>query len=369
MTIRKKILCMINTLMIMLLCACNNGEKKEGYVDIAKTKQQIANEHLNIDVVDFTYDDKPFNIMKLTTTMDSKFFYSFNYPNMKINLENGRVQYYCNLAGCAHNELTSTGCISWQDFCSPIATIDGIYYVDDDRVCYIDGENQITIVKNTHYTDYEKEMYPDCKSIITALVIKDDLMYVVCPTYFFTYNLSTKVETEPEEISTTACNGFCVSDEYIYYTTDNLELYIFEVKTKKITKLDDKVGQVSVKNGDLFYVKYENETPFLYRAKSNGSQSQKLIDDCYVNYYVADSGVYYQSYLTKECYFYQFESNSSIKITFNPLSDEEYTISEYLNIISTSTTDNIFVVDVTNNLIFVFEDGKTESKTIEIGAR
>ncbi len=363
----KKIFCIANALLIMSLCACNQAENEEAYVDISKVEEQIANEQLNIDVVDFTYDDKPYNIMRLTTTIDSEYFYSFNYPNIKINLESGHVQYYCNLAGCAHSELSSTGCMSWQDFCSPVAAADGIYYIDNDKVCCLDGENQITILKNTYSTDYEKEIYPDCKSIITALVIKDDLLYVVCPTYFFTYNLNTEMQTEPEMISTTACNGFCVGDEYIYYTTENLELYNFEIETKKITKLDDKIGQVCTENENLYYVKYENETPVLYVAELDGSDLQKLIEDCYVNYYVADSGIYYQSFLTKECYFYSFENNNAIKITFNSDSDKEYTPSDYLNIASTSSMEHIFIIDTNKNLLFIFENGNTESKTLETG--
>ncbi len=48
-----------------------------------KTKQQIKDDELNIEVKDFVYDDKSANIMSNSFTMDSGFFYNFSHPNIK----------------------------------------------------------------------------------------------------------------------------------------------------------------------------------------------------------------------------------------------------------------------------------------------
>lgn len=363
----KKAICIISSFIFITLCGCN--QSKGDYVDLSNTEQKIKDGQLNISLDDFDYDDKPYNIMNLTTTVDSNYFYNFSIPNTKINLQNGRVQYVCQIPGCAHDEITSPGCISYQDIISPVAVSNGIYYLDGSKVMFFSGNDQTVILTNDYYTEYEAEIYPDNKSVITALVRYDNLLYIVCPTYFFTYNTDTKEITAPTTISDSLCMGFCATDSYLYFTTENLELYIYKIESGKTEKLADKVGQVRAKNGFIYYVKYENEIPILYTAKADGSESAKLLDDCYVNYYVTDNCIYYQSYVTKDFYQYDIKNKKSTKLGLKyTFSDgKEYTNSEYLNIVSTSGMGFVFIINSTEKLIFIFEDNSTEYKTIEMG--
>ncbi len=258
--------------------------------------------------------------------------------------------------------------MSWQDYISPVATSDGVYYVDGNRICLFDGEDYTTILENTYYTDYEKEIYPDEKNLIGKMIISDNLIYVICPIYFFTYDINSKEISEPVNMSTCPTWAFCVNGGYAFYSTEDMELFACDLNTNEIKKLEDKVGQVCSKTENIFYIKWEGETPILYRAEKNGSEAKKLIEDCYVNYQLTDKGIYYQSYLTKECYFYQFENTASKKLNFNGADGEKYEVSEYLYLYSTGASDSVFCMDTTNNY-FIFEDGNTESRTIKIGDR
>ncbi len=368
MTKRKKVFCLLNMLVIVLLCACSSEKETGKYVNIPEIEKQIEDTQLNIDVIDFAYDDKSRNIMTKPFTIDSEYFYIFNRPNIKIDLKSGRVQFWCNVPGCVHDELTSKGCMNYVDYCSPVATADGIYYIRGNKVCFYDGEKESAVLENTNYTEFEETMHPDNKEVMGSLIINDDVMYIVCPTYFFTYNLDTKEISEPIKLATSTIFSFCLNDEYICYSTENLELCVFNLETKEITKLDDKVGQACEKDGRFYYVKWNEETPVLYRTESDGSNPQKLIEDCYVNYQVTDSGIYYQSYKTNDCYFYGFDKNSSVKIVLYSGSDEDY-VPNCHYIISSGDIDYVFVYDDMNGFVNVFKNGETVGNTIKLGDR
>lgn len=85
----KKAICIISSFIFITLCGCN--QSKGDYVDLSNTEQKIKDSQLNINLDDFDYDDKPYNIMNLTTTVDSNYFYNFSIPNTKINLQSGRT--------------------------------------------------------------------------------------------------------------------------------------------------------------------------------------------------------------------------------------------------------------------------------------
>jgi len=367
----KKIICLANCLLVITLCGCSQAKSgaQSGYVDISEVEQNIEEGQLNINTGDFNYDDKPFNIMKLNITIDGDYFYYFTQQNKKINLQNGRMQYVCQIPGCAHDALTSPGCTSHQQFGSPIATSNGIYYTEKNKVMLLNGGSSVKVLENSYYTDYEKEIYPDNKSGLTALVIKDNLMYIVGPTYFFTYNLDTQETSEPEIISETFCMAFCVGDGYLYYSSDNLELYLYNIEKKTSQKLDDKVGQVCAKNEKVYYIKYENEIPFLYSAKADGSDPTKLIEDCYVNYYITENSIYYQEFITKEIYKCGLDGKNPEKINLHnkELDEGEYIPSTYMLIASTGSMDHVFIMDVEGNIIYIFEDDSTEFRKIKIG--
>ena len=360
----KHIIFILNCLLIIALCGCNlaNSDVQSEYVNVSEVEQKIEDEQLNINIDGFEYDDKPYNIMKLSYTIDGDYFYKLSYPHKKINLRSGRVQYVCQIPGCAHDEITSPGCISYQYFGSPVATSSGIYYTDGNKVMLFNGESSVTVLENDFYTDYEKEAYPDSKSGISAVVIRDNIMYITGPTFFFTYNLDTQERSEPYAISDSFLMALCVGDEYLYYSTESLEFYMYNLEEKTPQKLDDKVGQVSIKDGKVYYVKYENEIPSLYSMEADGSNKTKLIQECWVNYHITDNYIYYQELSTFHIFRCDRDGKDPVKIRLNDDTAQQSSV----HIISTGSMNHVFIVD-DDDIVYIIEDGSTEFKKIEIG--
>lgn len=353
----------LNFLIIIALCGCDlaNSDAQSEYVNISEVVQKIEGEQLNINIDSFEYDDKPYNIMKFTYTIDGDYFYKFSYPHKKINLQSGRVQYVCQIPGCAHDEITSPGCISYQYFGSPVATSSGIYYTDENKVMLFNGESSMTVLENDFYTDYEEEAYPGTENSVSDLVIKDKIMYIAGPTFFFTYNLDTQERSEPYAISDSLLMSLCVGDEYLYYSTDSLEFFMYDLEEKSIQKLDDKVGQVCIKDDKVYYVKYKNEIPYLYTMAADGSNNTELIKDCWVNYYITNDYIYYQGFSNTDIFRCEHDGNNPVKINLH--SDD--TQQELVWIISTGSMNHVFITD--NDIVYIIEDGSTEFIEIKIG--
>lgn len=346
----------------LILSSCTLEKNNNNYVDLDNAEQRIEENRLNIQTQNFVYDDKPYNIMKLNDTIDAEYYYSFKLPNMKINLQNGRIQNICQIPGCAHT-YDSHNCIGNQDFNSPIATTDGIYYIQDNQVMLYRDNSEEVILKNNYYTDYEKETYPDNMSVISALTIYNDTLYVVCPTYFLTYDMQTKKITEPKKLCDSFCMSLAATEDHIYYSTDSLELYQYDLNTNSAEKIDDKVGQVSADKGQIYYIKYEDEVPVLY-VLDDEKNTQRLIEDCWVNYYIKGDHIYYQSfYENKNLYVSKLNGNDKIQINLEY--NGEY-LSDLVKIISTDALEHVFIVDDIQNVIFVFEADSAEYKVIAI---
>ncbi len=340
------------------LCSCSNKASDDKYVDIDEAKQQIEDQRLDITSEGFEYDNKAYNIMNANQTIDDTYFYSFNYPNIKINLSSGRVQSVCNIVGCAHTE-NSPGCLGYLDFCSPVASNDGIYFVRENKVfLYKDGEES-TVLENKYYTDYEKENYLDNKYVISAIVISNDTLFVVCPTYFFTYDIETGEASDYQSLSNSLCLSFAVNGNYIYHANQNMELFVYDTNTDSNEKIADKVGQVCSKYDKIYYIQYDDSTPNLYCADANGDNTQKIIEDCYVNYCVTENSIYYQSYSQKEnVWRCNLDGSNKEKIEFNDIK-EDYA-APYYSMVTNDSISHVFLVDSENRILFDFEDGSAE---------
>lgn len=337
------------------------GQSK--YFDIDSVKDEINNGKIDAKTVEFKYDDKPYNIMKLGYTIDDNFFYDFLEPNIKINLSNGKVSYMCDLPGCAHS-FNSPGCVAYTDFYSPIASVDGVYYVNDNKLLLYNDGNETEILTNKYYTDFETKNYPDNKNVISSIVMHDREFYIICPSYYFTYNLDTKEISEMKSLGDSLCYAFSVSDEYVYHANQNLEMFIQDKKSGKNKKLSDKVGQLCFYNDKLYYIKYENEVPVLYSADKNGENPVKLIEDCYVNYCLTDSCIYYQNYKKgNDVYKCDLDGKNAQKVIFNNL-PEGYSL-PLVNITFCEAVDHVFFIDEegVDNKGFLFSVKKGEVNT------
>ena len=364
---KKYLLSLLLLLMITLNGCTSKTDNSSKYVDLDSAKQDIEENRLEIQNDNFLYDNKPYNVMKMNSTIDSDYFYTFENPHIKIDLQSGRIRYICENPGCAHT-YNSPNCLSYQNLSSPVATTNGIFCVQDNKVILLHDNNEDIIFENSYYTDYEKETYPDNMSVLSALTIYGDCLYIIGPTYFFTYNLKTTEINGPHELCDSICMSMAVTAEYLYYSNDSLELFQQDIKTNSITKLDDKVGQVCVNNDNVYYIKYINydteKTPCLYRINNDGTDPQKLIEDCWVNYCIAGDHIYYQSFLeSRNVYVSKLDGSdkTQIKLEYNGMD-----LSDSINIFSIDSLDNVFMVSDFDKVFFIFDAGSAEYKAVAL---
>lgn len=343
---------------------CTQSSTSDVYVDLDTAESTIDPEYLNIQVSNFTYDSKSYCNMRYHSTIDADYYYNFNVGNYKIDLKSGRCFHVCEIPGCAHSENTA-GCLDYQFMFSPVATEKGIYFVKDNQVMLLHEGRQDVVVQNHYYSEYEKDAYPNQKSLLSAITICDNIMYIIGPTYYFTYNLLTQERTESQQISSSLIISFVATTKDIYFATDSLELFHFSIPTQSISKIDDKVSQVCVSDNKVYYIRYKDEIPYLCTLELNGNGMTELIQDCWVNYCVAGEYVYYQS----------FDENRSIhicKLDGSQSQDIELicdnrNFNSGATIISSDSIDHVLMVDWDNKILFSFEKGKTDYKALKFG--
>ena len=136
---------------------------------------------------------------------------------------------------------------------------------------------------------------------------------------------------------------------------------MYDLEEKSIQKLDDKVGQVCIKDDKVYYVKYKNEIPYLYTMAADGSNNTELIEDCWVNYYITNDYIYYQGFSNTDIFRCEHDGNNPVKINLH--SDDTH--QELVWIISTGSMNHVFITD--NDIVYIIEDGSTEFIEIKIG--
>ncbi len=163
----------------------------------------------------------------------------------------------------------------------------------------------------------------------------------------------------------------CVEGDNIYYTNENDELYAFDTTKKESKKLSDKVNQVCINNGNLYYIQYENGTPFLFSMDLSSHKSTKLIENCYVNYCINGSNIYYQNrsepYKIFVC---GIDGSDPREITVDFVEYDEngdpipYNTQRYFIFATSSNIDHVFIIDDERGVVFALKSGDTEYKTI-----
>ena len=367
----KKILALI--IFALLMVSCTNTPI-ETYVDVDRIAKSIKIVSLKTKVDEFVYDNKSYRMMTLSQTISDKYFYNINSENnYSIDLQSGRISGLCHIAGCAHS-TRSVGCLNHYSFISPVASANGIYYIDGNKVMLHNDKGDEIIFENNFCTEFENDTYPDNKHDLGGLMFNGEQMYIIAPTYYFTFDMKTKNVSEPKVISNSIIYSFCIADNKIYFTTENDELFCCKVENEKPKKLLDNVTQDSTYEGEIYFIKHIKGTPNLCRLDKETLQPIPIIEDCYVTYCINSGYVYYQSFISgRDCYCCKLDGSNKKKLKYNYTEkDSEGSLIPYEpNGLFTFATaphiDRVFLEDVEGSIVFSAKAGSDECMPIEMG--
>lgn len=344
------------------------------YVDVNEALEQINELSLNVQSDNYSYDDKPFNFMKTYTTLSDKYLYDFTtQANYRIDLKNGRVRGMCQEPGCAHDEDNSPGCLDHYNFVSPVATKNGLYYIEGSKVMLHTDDKDIEVYNNDFSTEYERNNFPDSKHSLAALSINNNKLYIIGGTFYIVYDIETGKASDPIVISDCSIWSFCTDGKNIYFNTENDELFSYDIATTEKIKIADKVTQCCLYESVLYYVQFEKGSPNLYSLSSPSVAPEKIIEDCYVNYCINDGYIYYQNYFDGRKVFIcdiKGGNRQEIKLDFEEYDDDgnriPYDAEKIFTFTAASHIDHVFITDRDKGLVFAFKTGSAEYATINL---
>lgn len=289
--------CLILLVIIVCVCIFYFDKTEMKYADTANLKQNYEEkqENLDVQISDFDYDDKSYRLSTLGYTYDSDYLYlSRSAPWYIINLKSGRVETMCKIPGCKH--LNEPSCTDSLERYSCVATGEGIYFIREGKLWLRTDDKEKELFEGDFYTEFEELYFPDSPSDISSLLIRDNDIYLLGPTFFYIYDRESGEVSEPVKMnSDSACLGFVVTDEWIYYINAGNELFGGPIETMEFEKLEDMVTGIEVYDNKLYYVKWNSElgSGQLYVSEKD-SVGELLLEQCYVNFVIADTGIYYQ---------------------------------------------------------------------------
>lgn len=351
-------------------CSSSNGT----YVNIDDSTVQKDSVSLDTIIGDFSFDDKPYTIMKTERTFSKDNYFAFSLlGNYCIDLKSGIVSGMCHKPGCSHTE-NSAGCLNNVNFQSPVGSDKGMYYISDNCVKLLSSDTSDVVYENNYCTEFEKEKMPDNKYDLGAICYQSHSMYIIGATYFFIYDVDTGSISQPVKISDSAIWSLCADEKYVYCTNENEELLYYDKAKDSVSKLADKTVQCSLYEGDLYYVQYDHGIPYLYRCKSPDAKPEKIIEDCYVNYCINSDYIYYQNFSSgRDMYVCRLDGSEQKRITlFCEVYDDNSELKEYdsqklYNISTASHIDHVFVSDFDDGIVFAFKAGSDNYETIYLG--
>ncbi len=383
----------------LMLSGCSSSGSSR-YVDIEGEKAKQAELVGGFDTYEFTsgemaeLDEKPFNITSVGLT--SKGAHTFclggvGVSNSVLDTDSVRFSHLCNIAGCAHSQ-NSPGCLDRLQMNSPVAASVGIYFTSGNTLMLFDGSKQEPVYENTFSTNYEKEVFPDTPNTLSGIMSQGGRLYLLGASWFRTYDAASDKAGEPVVLTEdSSIISYAANEDYLFFATENNELFSCRLSDNTIAKLDDKVGQVCVNDGKLCYIKWEGQTPVLMSAEHDGSMPKRLIENCYVNYCITEKDIYYTHFHADEGKVYVYDRNTE-QITECDIScklREDDPDTEDINeelvypkngfipvIVWNKQTDKVFVLDTVEGeeaeltdlrVGFVFKNGSTNNEIITDG--
>lgn len=347
----------------ILMTACSSGSSSQkdisssdssqgGYVDVSETQEKLEKEAKREVSDTVEINDRRRGLLDSGYNFNgSEFMIWQTDEKKKIDLATGHISSFCDITGCAHDENTSEGCLEFQPMNSPVMTSGGCYYTlytqsDCKKLFYKSGGEDRAVFENTYYSDLDAKLEPDHKGAF-GYMFRDGVLYIMGQNWFYTVDAKTmKQMSEPVLIGDSPMWYADVSGEHFYMTNENYELWHYDMKTHKLTKLDDKAVRLQATSDGVYYNKYLGDHKWtLYRRDLDGQSEKQLIENVGVDFFVTDKTIY----CTKEDGAYIFDKASgeikkiNLELTYE--NGEKYTVKDptYLTFVSCSSSQYVYV--------------------------
>ncbi len=326
----KKALSVLLALTLALgMTACKSKEKEtyyevnsEGDIVDSELLEKVEQEStpLNTKVGDYNYHSgNNLIITPYNATVDGKFMYVYSYMGdqgyVKIDLQSGEVIPLCDVAGCTHDYDQFPDCINNREFSWITAVGDELWYSNNNKLFAIKDGKEEVIYENNYCTQLEEDTLkesPDQKYTIYYPIVDDNYVYIFGMSYVLQLDRSTKEVLKTIDLPTEAAlRTPFVYKGSIYFCNDMQEAFRTDIESGETIKLGDHVNCVYVKNDTIYYTDWNDGAVTLYKADLDLQNSEKLIDDCYMDFVIKENKIFYSSNSDEKIMCYDLDTGES----------------------------------------------------------
>ena len=390
MKIKSKLFCTALSAAI-LLTACSQGSSPQkdssatdsGYFDVSRTQQDITNKTRREVSDTVEINDRRRGLLDGGFNFNATEFFIWDTESkQKVDLATGQVSSVCDIPGCAHDINTSKGCLEHQAMNSPVMTNEGYYYtLYDKETCnklfYKSGGESKAVYENTFSSDLDKKLEPDYKGCFSYM-FRGGVLYVMGQNWFYTVDAKTMKQTsKPVLIGDSPMWCADVNGDNFYMTNENYELWHYDMKAEKLTKLDDKAVRLQATSDGIYYNKFLGERKWnLYRRDLDGTNERAVIENVGVDFFVTDKCIYYSK--QDGAYIREISTGNTQKIdlALTYENGEKYVMRDpaYLTFVSCPSSQYVYVpeyyVDTGErcyNALFKIKKNTAEYEAISLG--
>ena len=340
--------------LLVLLAGCSQGSSQSGYVDISETQQKIEkNERREVsDTV--TINDRGRTLLESGYNFNGSEFMIWQTDEKKrVDLATGQVSSLCDITGCAHDINTSKGCVEYLPMNSPVMTSDGYYYTLGDgdnckKLFYKSGGEVKTVFENSYHSELDAMLDPDHKGAF-SFMFKGGMLYIMGQNWFYTVDTATMTQTcEPVVIGDSPMWYADASGDDFYMTNENCELWHYDLKAGKLTKIGDKVVRISACADGIYYNRTAGDNRWaMYKSDLQGHNEKCLADGVGSSFVVTEKSIYF----TKEDGLYLFDKASGgmkkVALELAYENGERYTLKDprCISLVSCPSSKYVYLLD------------------------
>ncbi len=343
----------------VLLSACH-AEDGALYVSLPAETTVVSQSDSDSAQIDVPHSDFTFDVRSTVTlansgvTFDDENLYLFDCISQynpsgiisscyRLDLAENELIPLCGIPACKHD---MPACIENREINNPLAVGDTIWYTEQSRLMAIDLQSRetTTLFTNSYGTEFERLTYPDQSGegssplqnvkdrykLLGGYILTDDIIYLYGPSYVFTLDRATMQAGELIKISDNVIYSLCIYDGIGYVGNDLNELYRVDFSDGTVQKLGDQIVNPTVYNGKLYFIRWENGVPWLCTSDTDGTNEEKLIEDCYVDFCIYADAVFYSQFANDRA-FYHYQLSNGKKTLLTTETVQKVVASERVN--------------------------------------